>query len=49
MQQPWEYLREKLYGSVRVRDDFHIRTNTELHKFLYDIDIVQRINIQRPH
>ena len=30
-----------------VGDDFHIRFNSELYELLNDIDVVQRINIQR--
>ena len=36
-----------ILGPVRVGDDFCIRYNSELHEFLNDIDVVQRINIQR--
>ena len=35
------------FGSVRVSDDFRIRFNSELYELLNDIDVVQRINIQR--
>ena len=37
----------KIFGPVRVVDDFRIRFNSELYKLLNDIDFVQRINIQR--
>ena len=37
----------KIFGLVRVGDDFRIRFNSELYELLNDIDIVQRINIQR--
>ena len=32
---------------MRVCNDFHIRFNSELYELLNDIDVVQRINIQR--
>ena len=34
---------------VRVGDDFRIRFNSELYELLNDMDVVQRINIQRLH
>ena len=37
----------KIFGPVRVDDDFRIRFNSELYVLLNDIDVVQRINIQR--
>ena len=32
---------------MRVGDNFRIRFNSELYELLNDIDVVQRINIQR--
>ena len=32
---------------MRVGDDFRIRFNSELYELLNDMDVVQRINIQR--
>ena len=37
----------KTFGPVRVGDDFRIRFNSELYELLNDMDVVQRINIQR--
>ena len=37
----------KVFGPVRVGDDFRIRYNSELYELLNDLDVVQRINIQR--
>ena len=37
----------KIFGLVRVGDDFRIRFNSELYELLKDMDVVQRINIQR--
>ena len=37
----------KIFGPVRVGDDFRIRFNSELYELLNDMDIVQRINIQQ--
>ena len=37
----------KIFGPVRVDDDFRTRFNSELYELLNDIDVVQRINIQR--
>ena len=37
----------KIFGPVRVGNDFHIRFNSELYELLNDIDVVQHINIQR--
>ena len=38
----------KIFGpDLRVGDYFRIRSNTELYGLLTDIDVVQRINIQR--
>ena len=37
----------KIFGPGRVGDDFRIRFNSELYELLNDMDIVQRINIQR--
>ena len=37
----------KIFGPVRVGDDFRIRFNSELYELLNDMDVVQRINIQR--
>ena len=35
----------KIFGPVRVGDDFRIRFNSELYELLNDMDVVQRINI----
>ena len=40
-------LGSKIFGPVWVGDDFRIRFNSELYELLNDIDLVQRINIQR--
>ena len=37
----------KIFGPVRVGDDFRIPFNSELYELLNDMDVVQRINIQR--
>ena len=37
----------KIFRPVRVGDDFRIRSNNELYELLKDMDIVQRINVQR--
>ena len=37
----------KIFGPVRVGDDFRIRYNSELYELLNDLDVVQCINIQR--
>ena len=37
----------KIFGPMRVGDDFRIRFNSALYVLLNDIDVVQRINIQR--
>ena len=37
----------KIFGPVRVGDDFRIRFNSELYELPNDMDVVQRINIQR--
>ena len=37
----------RIFGPVRVGDDFRIRFNSELYELLNDIDVMQRINIQR--
>ena len=37
----------KIFGPVRVGDDFRIRFNSELYELLNDMDVVQLINIQR--
>ena len=37
----------KIFRPVRVGDDFRIRFNSELYQLLNDMDVVQRINIQR--
>ena len=37
----------KSFGPVRVGDDFRIRFNSKLYELLSDMDVVQRINIQR--
>ena len=37
----------KIFGLVRVGDDFRIRYNSELYELLNELDVVQRINIQR--
>lgn len=36
---------QKIIALVRVDDNFHIRTNTELYDLLNDMDIVQHINL----
>ena len=40
-------VQHKIFGPVRVGDDLRIRFNTELYELLNDLDVVQRINIQR--
>ena len=40
-------LLRKTFSSVRVGNDFRIRSNSGLYELLNDIDVVQRINIQR--
>ena len=37
----------KIFVPVRVGDDYRIRFNSELYELFNDIDVVQRINIQR--
>ena len=37
----------KIFGPVRVGDDYHIRTNRELYELFNDMDVAKRINIQR--
>ena len=37
----------KIFGAVRVGDDFRIRFNSELYELLNDMDVMQRINIQQ--
>ena len=38
----------KIFGAVRVGNNFRIRYNSELYKLLNDdLDVVQRINIKR--
>ena len=37
----------KIFGLMRVGDDFRIRYNSELYELLNDIDVVQRIHIKR--
>ena len=37
----------KIFSPVRVGDDFRIRFNSELYELLNDMDVGQRINIQR--
>ena len=37
----------KIFGPVRVRDDFRIKHNDKLYVLLNNIDVVQCINIQR--
>ena len=37
----------KIFCPVRVGNDFRIRFNSVLYELLNDIDVVQRINIQR--
>ena len=39
----------KIFGPVRVGNDFRNRFSSELYELLNDIDVVQRINIQRLH
>ena len=40
-------LLRKILGPVQSGDDFRIRSNSELYELLNDIEILQRINIQR--
>ena len=40
-------MRRKIYGNVRVSDDYRIRTNRELRQLFNDMDVAKRINIQR--
>ena len=37
----------KIFGPVQVGDDFRKRWKSELYELLNDIDVVQRIDIQR--
>ena len=37
----------KIFGPVRVSDDFRIRAYSELYEFFNDLNVVQRIIIQR--
>ena len=37
----------KIFGPLRVGDDFRIRTNDELYELYNDMDVVQRVNVQR--
>ena len=37
----------KIFGPVRVGDDYRIRTNRELHELFNNMDIAKRINNQR--
>ena len=37
----------KIFDPVRIGDDFRIRFNSELYELINDVDVVQRINIQR--
>ena len=37
----------KIFGPVRVGDDFRIRYNSELYELLNNLDVMQHINIQR--
>ena len=37
----------KIFGLMRVSDNFRIRFNSELYELLNDLDLVQRINIWR--
>ena len=39
--------KRKVLGLVRVANDFRIRSNSELHELLNDMDVAQRINIQQ--
>ena len=36
-----------IFVPIRVGDDFRIRFNSELYELLNEMDVVQRINIQR--
>ena len=38
---------DKIFGPVRVGDDYRIRTNQELYELFNDMGVAQRINIQR--
>ena len=37
----------KIFGTVRVGDDYCIRTNRKLYELFIDMDVSKRINIQR--
>ena len=37
----------KIFGRMRVGDDFRIRYYSELYELFHDMDVVQRIIIQR--
>ena len=37
----------KIFGQVRVADDFRLRYNSELYELFNDMNVVQCINIQR--
>ena len=39
----------KIFGPVRVGDDYRIRTNRELYELFNDMDVAKRINNQRFH
>ena len=39
--------KSKIFGLVRIGNDFRIQFNSELYELLNAIDFVQRINIQR--
>ena len=51
MQLPWECSKRKvlrkIFGPIRIGNDYRIRTNQELYELFNDMDIAQRINIQR--
>ena len=36
----------KIFGPVRVGDDFRLRNNSELYELLKGLDVMQRITIQ---
>ena len=41
----WRKVLRKIFGPMRVEDDFLLRFNSELCELLNDIDVEQRINI----
>ena len=49
MQLPWceRKVLRKIFGPVRVGDDYRIRTNRELYEIFNEMDVAKRINNQR--